>query len=231
LAPSTDLQPASSVNSGFAFRTTPDLRRAPHPSRSALRLRTTHCGFIRRKRQKPCGVWRSHHDNLAVSRISHLRTRSLTRPPTFIGDLVSCESFDQLPAFLGFESLTLPSVSSRLASDLDFQRFRQPPTDLRLSAISVLPLTSVRLAPLFRLQPLRSTFHRFPPAINLPLHLPSTSESRRIINFCWCSRLTSDLHQSFESGFAFRPTPGLRRALDPSRSTFISGRLTAPRVP
>ena len=159
-------------------------------------------------------------------------------------DIVSPSPFRlHLQLSSAISSPAVPSTNFRLPSASSLSRcFRSTP-DFRLTPIScaaveflpacagppssVLPSTSVRLAPPIHLQPLRSTFSRLPPAINLLRHPPPTSDSRRVINFRWCPRLTSDLHQSFESGFAFRPTLGLRLALDPSRSTFFSGRLTA----
>jgi hypothetical protein len=59
--------------------------------------------------------------DLAVSRISHLSPRSLTRPPAFAFDFVSCGFLDQLPASFGFQSPALLSISARLASGLNFQ--------------------------------------------------------------------------------------------------------------
>jgi hypothetical protein len=140
-------------------------------------------------------------------------------------------------------SPAVPSTNSRLPPVPGLPRCLRSTPGFRLAPISraavnkfpactgppssALPSSSERLAPLIHLRSLRSTFLRLPPAINLLRPLQPTSDSHRVINLRWHPRLTSDLHRSFKSGFAFRTTPGLRRALDPSRSTFISGRLTA----
>jgi hypothetical protein len=76
--------------------------RFAHTDQMSAATKRIHFGAVRkRKRQKPCGLWRLHHDNLAVqSKIASSSSSS--------GQLSTCVVYctfglasDQLPTFIG----------------------------------------------------------------------------------------------------------------------------------
>lgn len=136
----------------------------------------------KRKRQIPFGLWRLHHDNLAVSRILHLRPRSrldLQLAPSISSPAVPSTNF-RLPS--AFQSLALLSIDARLSSDPNLLRFRQLPPDLRRSSIfgatfhfraacAALPLSAAA----FNLLP-ASTGHQSPAPSSADLRLASGNQ-------------------------------------------------------